>query len=80
MSRSRSSHGGEIDWATLGGDGDKRRRNRRIAMVKWKSLTRRSECPTWRRQSSPELTGIERRSHWRFAVAREERIRVRASE
>jgi hypothetical protein len=27
-----------------------------------------------------ELAGIKRRSHRRFAVAREERIRVRASE
>jgi hypothetical protein len=79
-SRSRSSHRGEINSATLGGDGDERRRTWRIATVKCKSLTRRSKCPTWRRRSSPELAGIERRSRRRFAVAREERIRVRASE
>jgi hypothetical protein len=79
-SRSRSSHWGEINWATLGGDGDEQRRNRQIATVKWKSLTRQTKCPTWRRRSSPELAGIERRSRRRFAVAREERIRVRASE
>jgi hypothetical protein len=79
-SRSRSSNRSEIDWATLGGDGDEQRRNQRITAIKWKSLTRRSKCPTWRWRSSPELVGIERRSHRRFEIAREERIRVRASE
>jgi hypothetical protein len=60
-SRSRSSLEGKIDWATLGGDGDERRRSLRIPLVGWKCLTRQSECPTWRRQSSPEVARIERR-------------------
>jgi hypothetical protein len=77
--QSKSSHGGEIDWATLGGNGDEWRRSRRITTVKWKSLMRQSKCPTWQRGSSPKLTGIEQRSRRRFAIAREEGIRVRSS-
>jgi hypothetical protein len=30
-----------------GGDGDERRRDRRIATVRWKRLGRRSDCPAW---------------------------------
>jgi hypothetical protein len=70
-SQSRASHGGEIDLATLRGDGDEQRQNRRITAIKRKSLTRRSKCPTWRRRSSPKLAGIRRRSRRRFGIARE---------
>jgi hypothetical protein len=66
-------HEGELNWATSGGDGDERWQSQRITMVKQKRLTRRSKCPAWRRQSSPELARIGRQSRRRFEIAREER-------
>jgi hypothetical protein len=71
-SRSRSSLEGKIHWAKLGGDGDERRRGRRIPTVIWKHSTRRSDCPIGRRQSSSELAGIGRGSRRRFEIARED--------
>jgi hypothetical protein len=72
-SQSRSSLEGKIDCAMLGGDGDERWRSRWIPAVRWKRSARRSECPTRRQRKPPELTGIERRGHRRFEIAREER-------
>jgi hypothetical protein len=57
--------------ATSGDDGDERRRNQQITMVRRESARRRSECPTRWRQRPSELAGIERRSRRRLTVARE---------
>jgi hypothetical protein len=59
-SQSRSSRRGEIDWATSGGDGDERRRDRQITTVRGESVRRQSKCPAWRRRRPLELAGIKR--------------------